>query len=124
MKSKILNFLLIITSLLGYLEWGGGKHLFLFQAESEVFSKLFTDPLSVLHPLIVLPIAGHILLIVTLFQKVPSKIMTYISMGCLGILLIFMFLIGLFDLNAKIALSSLPYLVVSILTIRNYRKIK
>ncbi len=32
MKSKILNFFLIITSLLGYLEWGGNSHSFLFQA--------------------------------------------------------------------------------------------
>ena len=41
MKSKILNFLLIIFSLFGYLEWSGNQHIFLFEAEIEIFSKLF-----------------------------------------------------------------------------------
>ena len=50
MKSKLLNALLIVTSLFGYMEWGGGNHLFLFQAEGQVLAKMFTDPMSVLHP--------------------------------------------------------------------------
>lgn len=50
MKSKILNFLLIITSLLDYLEWSGNSSSFLFQANGEIFSKFFADPISVLHP--------------------------------------------------------------------------
>lgn len=69
MKSKLLNFLLIVTSLLGYLEWGGDNHIFLFKAEAEILSKLFTDPLSVLHPFTLLPLAGQIILLITLFQK-------------------------------------------------------
>ena len=79
MKLKHLNILLIITSLLGYLEWGDNKSSFLFQAEMEVFSKLFTEPMSVLHPLTILPILGQILLLVTLFLKRPSKFINYIA---------------------------------------------
>lgn len=124
MKSKILNSLLIITSLLGYLEWGGNSRSFLFQAEAEIFSKLFTNPTSVLHPFTVLPMVGQVLLVVTLFQKTPSKTLTYLSIGSLGILLAFMFVIGLMSLNYKIIISTIPFIVVSVFAIRHYRKTK
>ena len=124
MKSKILNFLLIIFSLFGYLEWSGNNHLFLFEAEIEIFSKLFTSPISVLHPFIVLPIAAQFILLFTLFQKKPSKKLTYISIFCLGILLGFMLIIGIISLNYKIALSTIPFIVVSIVTMLHHRKFK
>ena len=124
MKSKILNFLLIIFSLFGYLEWSGNNHLFLFEAEIEIFSKLFTRPISVLHPFIVLPIAAQFILLFTLFQKKPSKKLTYISIFCIGILLGFMLIIGIISLNYKIALSTIPFIVVSIVTMQHHRKFK
>lgn len=124
MKSKLLNLLLIITSLFGYLEWGGGNHSFLFQAEGEVLAKIFTDPASVLHPFTVLPIIGQLLLLITLFQKQPSKILTYAGIAGLGILLSFIFLVGALSLNFKIMLTSLPFLVLAVITIRHYLKKK
>ena len=124
MKSKILNFLLLVTSLFGYLEWGANKHMFLFQIEGEVLSKLFTDPTSVLHPLIVMPVIGQIMLLVTLFQRKPNNILTYISIGGLGLLLGFICLVGLLSFNYKIILSTLPFIVVALISIRHYIKIK
>jgi hypothetical protein len=124
MKNKILNFLLIITSLIGYLEWSGDSHTFLFQAEAEIVYKLLTNPTSVIHPFILLPLIGQILLLITLFQKSPSKILTYISILGLGILLGFMFVIGLISLNYKILFSTIPFLIVTIFTIRNLKKSK
>lgn len=122
MKSKTLNFLLIIFSLIGYLEWSGNQHIFLFEAEIEIFSKLFTSPISVLHPFIILPTISQFLLLFTLFQKKPSKKLTYISIFGLGILLGFMLFIGLISLNYKIALSTIPFIVVSIITMLHHRK--
>lgn len=120
MKSKILNFLLIITSLLGYLEWSGKNHIFLFKAEVEIFSKLLTNPISVLHPFTILPLVGQILLLITLFQKTPNRTLTFISIATLGLLLGFMFIVGLLSMNFKIIVSTIPYIVVSILAIRHY----
>lgn len=124
MKSKILNLLLILTSLIGYLEWGGGKHLFLFQAEAEIFSKLFSDPLSVLHPLIFMPLIAQIILLITLFRSKPSKLLTYISIGCLSTLLVLMLLIGLMSLNFKMIFSVIPFITVAVITILHHRRIK
>jgi len=124
MKSKILNILLIVTSLIGYLEWSGNNQMFLFQGEAEIIYKLFTNPASVIHPFILLPLIAQILLLITLFQKSPSRILTYISIAGLGLLLGFMFIIGLISLNFKILLSTIPFLIVAILTIRNQKKSK
>ena len=124
MKSKILNFLLLITSLLGYLEWGRNNHLFLFQAEGEIIFKLFTEPAAVLHPLILLPLTGQVILLITLFQKAPGRTWTYISLGCLGILFVLLLAIGLMGLNYKTTISAVPFLIISVLAIRHYKKTK
>lgn len=123
MKSKILNFFLIFTSLLGYLEWGKNTYTFLFQAEFEILIKIFKDTKSVLHPFTILPLIGQLILIITLFQKTPSKILTYIGIVSLSVLLLFMFLIGLMSMNYKIIFSTIPFIVTSILATIHSRKI-
>src|SRR5690606_119379 len=92
-RTKVLNACLILTSLVGYLEWGGDKSTFLFQAEAEVISQLFSDPLSAIHPLTLIPLVGQLMLFVTLFQKRPGRKLTFIGLACLSMLLLFMFFI-------------------------------
>lgn len=117
MKSKILNGLLILTSLVGYLEWGAGNSSFLFQAEYEVLRKLFTDPLSAVHPFTLIPLLGQVLLLATMFQKKPSRWLTIIGIVCLSLLLLLMFLIGLISFNFKILLSTVPFMVTGIFAV-------
>lgn len=122
MKSKVLIALLIITSLFGYLEWGRGQHSFLLEAEWDVFKRIFTDPLSVAHPLIFIPLVGQIILFITLFKRAPNKLLIYLGTVCIGILLGLMFIIGVIDLNIKIIASTLPFLITSFYMIRYVRK--
>lgn len=124
MKKKLLNLGLLLTSLLGYLEWGQGNKMFLFQIEGEILSKFFSDPLGVLHPFVVLPLIGQILLLITLFQKQPSKALTYIGLACVALLLLLIFFIGMISLNVKLLISALPFLVVAVLVIQAHRKRK
>lgn len=124
MKARILNVLLVLSSLLGFLEWGKGSQLFLLQAEGEIIAKLFTDPWSVIHPLILLPLLAQILLLITIFQKRVSKTLTYIGIGGLSILLLLMFIIGLLSVNIKIILSVIPFLALAVYTINLHRKIR
>ena len=121
MKEKVLSVLLILTSLFGYLEWGQGQHLFLLQAEGEILLKLWTDPKSVLHPLILMPLLGQILLAITIFQKKPSRILVYIGMGSLSILLGLMCIIGIISFNLKILCSTLPFQVLTLFTLIHFR---
>lgn len=122
MKGRLLNFLLILTSLFGYLEWGGNNSSFLFQVEGNLITSLITNPESVIHPFTLLPLVGQILLFITLFQKKPNKILTYLGIGGIGILLFFMFVIGVMGWNVKIILSTLPFLVVGFYTIRHHQR--
>jgi len=124
MKSKILNLCLIVTPLVGYLEWGTHNKQFLFEVEAEVLIKLFTHPGSIIHPFIIFPLFGQLILIMTLFQKRPAKILSYIGLGCNGLLLFFMFVIGLVSFNLKILMSTLPFILSSMLVVKNYRKNK
>lgn len=119
MKRKIFNLLLILFSMIGYLEWGKANHEFLFQSEAEILNKLFADPKSVLHPLILLPLAGQLLLLITLFQKQPSKVLTLVGLSSLSLLLLLIFIIGLMSFNWKMLLSAVPFILVAILTIRD-----
>lgn len=106
---------------MGYLEWGGGNHTYLFQGEAEIITKLFTDPKSVLHPFTVFPMISQLLLLITLFQKMPNRKLTYIGIIGLSLLLGFMFIIGAMTLNYKIIFSTVPFIIAAILTLRNLK---
>lgn len=115
---KLINFLLIITSTLGYLEWGEGTSSFLFEVEADVFAKLFVAPKEVLHPFVMFPLIGQILLAVTLVQKVPSKVLTISGIALIGLLLLFILFVGALSLNWKILLSVTPFIILSVVAIR------
>ncbi len=117
-QSKFLNVLLFLTSLIGLLEWGGGNSQFLFQIEGEILSKIFKDPLSVLHPFTMLPMAGQLLLLATLFQKRPSSKITYWAIGLIWLLFGLILFIGIITLNFKILLSTFPFLISAFVTIK------
>ena len=118
MDKRILNALLIVTSLIGYLEWGEDKSMFLFQGEWDVLSKMFSDPMSIVHPLTILPMVGQLLLLITLFQNPPKSILTYSGIACIGSLLFMVLLVGMISGNVKIIISALPFFVVVFLVVR------
>jgi hypothetical protein len=121
MDKKLINLSLILTSLIGYLEWGRGQSVLLLQAEAEMFSRALTDPAEVIHPLTLLPVLGQLALIFTLFQKAPGKALTYAGIAGIGILFALMFFIGVIDLNVRILASTLPFLIFAVLAIRQHR---
>lgn len=113
---KLLNLGLILASLIGYLEWGGGNSAYLGQTEYEL---LFGEGSlkSLAHPFVILPLLGQLLLLITLFQKTPGKVLTFIGLGCLSLLLVFMFVIGVMSGSAPIIFSTLPFIILAIITI-------
>ena len=121
MRKKLLNLALILTSLIGYLEWGQGRSTFLFQAEAELFSKALADPGAVVHPFTLMPVLGQIALGLTLFQRNAGKALTYLGIAGLGVLLALMFVIGLVSLNLRILFSTVPFLALAAVTVRQHR---
>ena len=98
--------------------------MFLFQIEAGVFRKFPHDPLAVLHPFVLLPLVGQILLIITLIKNSPSKLLTYIGIAGLGILMLLVLLVGSLSKNIMIISSTIPFFIISFLVIRNNRKVK
>ena len=121
---KLLNLLLILTPLAGYLEWGQGYTSFLFEAEAHVLANLFTNPSAAVHPFTILPMLGQLILIYTLFQHEPGKKLTFIGITCIALLLLFMFIIGILSVNFSIMLSTIPFLATSTITIIHHSKLK
>ncbi len=121
-KSKVINLCLVLFSLIGFLEWGSSQKMFLWEVELELFTKLFIDPLSVIHPFTLMPLAGQLMLVYTLIQEKPSKRITYIAIACIGILFALMFFIGAMGLNIKILGSTLPFIITALIAILHYRK--
>lgn len=119
---RVINILLLLTFLIGYLEWGKGSHVFIFQAEADLFVKLVTDPLSVLHPLIIIPFLGQILILVSVFQQNPGRLLTLLGLGCLSIIILFLFFIGIISPNFRILISTVPFIVTAIFVLKYFRK--
>ena len=122
MKTKTLNALLFLTSLIGYLEWGTDNKSFIFQMEIEIIIKLFSDVFSVVHPLVLLPILGQILLLFTLFQKKITKKLTAIGILGIGALFLILLIVGVLNINFKIIISTLPFFIISFLSIKDIVK--
>lgn len=120
MNIKILNGLAVAFSLIGYLEWGGGNTAFLIEAEIVALTKIFSDPISVLHPLTVLPLLGQLLLLLALFLKHENKILTLLGIGGIGILILLIFFIGCIDLNFKMIFFTLPFLITSGMIVKHF----
>ncbi|MCB9235579.1 MAG: hypothetical protein H6581_28240 [Bacteroidia bacterium] len=123
-RHKLINLLLILTSLLGYLEWGRDNHSFLFQMEGELLAKLITEPKTVMHPFTLLPLAGQILLLITLFQKRPRRLLTWLGMVGIGLLLFMILLVGTLSFNWLILGSALPFWLVVVWAIVFMRRQK
>lgn len=121
-KDKIFNLLLIVSSFIVYLEWGTDQKMFLVQMEYEIILKSLSHPTSILHPFIILPFIGQIILIITLFQNKPSKKLTYFALAGLGVLIVFIFFIGLIGVKLKIIFFSLPFMTLMMFRFYQLRK--
>lgn len=122
MRAKLLHLSLVLTSFLGYLEWGGGQSTFLLEAEIRLFAQGIRDPSSVVHPFIVLPLLGQIALVWTLFQRSPSRWLAYVGIAGIGLLFALLLFIGVIARNIGIFAGTMPFAVMSIVTIRYHRR--
>jgi hypothetical protein len=115
---KLLNFLLLISSFFGYLEWPPDNHGFIFELEADLFRIASNNIMSVAHPFILLPFAGQLLLLITLFQSPPRRWLTVTGMLCTGILLLLFLLVGLLKANIWMVASTLPFILISFFVLK------
>ncbi len=117
-RVKTLVLCLLVSSLFGYLEWGKEHAQFLCVIEWEILQKIATDPLSVLHPLVLLPMLGQLLLLAYLIIRKPNIWLLRIGIGSIAILIVLILIVGILAANLKIIISIVPFLILSFFTIR------
>ncbi len=121
LKIKLANFLMLLSSLIGYLEWSNNKR-FVFSLEAELFIKSLQGPKDIMNPFIIIPLIGQLLLVFTLFQKSPKRVLTFISVACIGLIMLLLLLIGFLSMKLKIIFFAFPFLICSIWVIKLNRK--
>lgn len=119
---RLMATLLLISSCMGYMEWGATNSSFIIGAEIEVFRKLLNNPLDVSHPLILFPLAGQLLLLFSAFRKKPTEILIFCAIVMLSFLLLFIFIIGLLSLHMKMIFFNLPFIALSVWFVLRWRK--
>jgi hypothetical protein len=113
---------LIISFLFCYLEWGEGNSAFFFEVEFLLFSKEKGTAENFLHPAILVPFSGQLLLLYALINKKAHKAWAVTGMLLQASLVLFVLLIGIMSMNGKIVASTLPYLLFCFLYILHIRK--
>lgn len=108
MKIRIATLAVILSSFIGYLEWGGEQSGFLLEMEMNILISGVKQAL--VHPAFLIPFIGQLLLLITLFQREQKRWMIYTGTGMLSLLLVFIFIIGVLSLNVKILASASPFI--------------
>lgn len=119
---KLSIILVLLSHLFAYFKWGSNQSSFLFEIEAQVLSKLFTDPASVIHPFILLPLAGQVLLLLAVFTKNPPRLQVFAGTGLLALLVTFLLFIGILGRSPAIIFSTLPFHLSAWMTIRHFHR--
>lgn len=121
MNLRWISICLLIAFLLCYLEWGGGNSGFLFQMEYKILNGKSSWSDTFAHPAVLLPFCGQLLFLTAAIQRKPGKKFILCGIILSGLLIAFVFLIGILSLNYKILLSTIPFLLISAYFIMKYK---
>ena len=108
---------LFLSFLICYLEWAGNNSGFIFQLEYQIFEKAFNGS-SILHPLIIIPFIGQMIILVSIFLPKPNKKLILFGTISLGILVLMILLVGILSTNIRIVLMTIPFFVFAFLVIK------
>lgn len=120
MKIRIATLAVILSSFIGYLEWGGEQSGFLLEMEMNIL--LSGAKQALVHPAFLIPFIGQLLLMITLFQREPKRWMIYTGTGMLSLLLVFIFIISILSLNVKILASAVAFIISAVVLLRLSRR--
>lgn len=120
LKPTFFSFLNLLSSFFGYLEWGKEQSSFLFQVERDLLFGALGNTNSFSHPMILLPILGQLLLLISLFPIQKRKWFFVCGFVGIGLLMFMILLSGALSLNVKIVSSVLPFWAFGGFAIRQF----
>lgn len=101
---------LFVSSFIGYLEWGNQSQ-FIAEIELDLLLKITQTVEAFIHPFILLPLLGQIVLLITFLLPKPKIWLAIIASSGIALLFLMLFLIGILNSNLKMTCCSLPFLV-------------
>jgi uncharacterized membrane protein len=111
---KKLTAIGLLVSFLGcILEWPPNNSYFVFQLEYQLFFVKKDVLKSVVHPVILAGIFGHISLLYLAFSKKPKQWIAFTGPVLLGVLVVLFLLSGVLSKNIKMIASTLPFMLIS-----------
>jgi len=119
---RLIYIALALTPLVCFMAWGGGQSAFLFEAEYQLFFRQKGSAETFTHPLVLLPLAGQLLLLFSASQKKPSRRLAVLGQLLLSPLVALILLAGILSLHMKMVLSTLPFIVSSIIFYNSFSK--
>lgn len=112
MKFKRLQWLLLLSFQLGYLEWGKNQHAFIFELQYQIAVQALHNLTSVVHPFTLLPFLAQCLLIISTFPRAGYPKMAWISHLILAFLMLLLLLIGCAQLRYRMMASGILFWVI------------
>lgn len=104
------------------MEWGQDQSSFVFEAALEVFAKQDGQMNSFLHPLVLAPFVGQLLIMFAFFQKQPKRLLLLAGIVLMGALVVMVLLAGSLSMNAKMVFSTLPFIASAVWSIQLIRR--
>ncbi len=120
---KLINLGILVGFLICYLEWPGHSS-FLFQLEFDILAGNISDRSTFTHPLVLIPFAGQLFILYTLFQKIPNRRLVSIGVILMSVLVGLIFIIGVMGMQFGIFSSTLLFIICSILHFKNVSEVK
>jgi heme A synthase len=114
MKYRLLLLGIWISFLFCYLEWGQDNSGFMFQMEWTAFMEARKSLSAIVHPFILLPFLGQILVLIAIFQKRSRRRLVVAGVLLLSLLVLMILLVGILAFNLKIILSTVPFLLIAV----------
>lgn len=101
---------LFVSSFIGYLEWGNQSQ-FIAEIELDLLLKITQTVEAFIHPFILLPLLGQIVLLISFLLPKPKIWLVIIASSGIALLFLMLFLIGILNSNLKMTCCSFPFLV-------------
>ncbi|MDI9257338.1 hypothetical protein [Flavobacterium sedimenticola] len=100
---------LFLSSFIGYLEWAKQSE-FIVQIEFDLLRKINQSPEAFLHPFILIPLLGQLILVFSLLIAKPKMSWVFIASTAIALLFLMLLLVGVLSWNPKMMLFTLPFL--------------
>ncbi len=123
-NARILYLLVAFSPWACHLEWGGNNSDYLVAMEIKVLSGAVSGADLFLHPMILLPLLGQLMVLMALIHPHRLRMLAITGQVMLSLLVGLIFLSGLLRPHLLVAISTIPFLASSVLFYIAYRKVE